>query len=175
RSLAQLDAGLRHIAELVETETGRKGLADIPGAGSAGGMGFGALAFFNATLRRGIDMVLDLTGFDRTAAGADLVITGEGHLDGQSGHGKLIQGVCARAGKTPVVALAGKLSVTQEQVNALGLAAAYSINRAERPLAEMLAATGKNLEEAASTLLSRLREQGVRIPPPTVSQQTARA
>jgi glycerate kinase len=175
KSLAELDAGLRNIAMLVERETGRKGLAEIPGAGSAGGMGFGALAFLNATLRRGIDMVLDLTFFDRAAAEADLVITGEGHLDGQSGQGKLVQGVCARAGKTPVVALAGKLSVTQEQVKALGLAAAYSINRVERPLADMLAATGENLEETAAALLGRLRQEGVRTSPRPASSHTARA
>jgi glycerate kinase len=162
-SLAELDAGLRHIAALVEKETGRKGLADMPGAGAAGGMGFGALAFFSAALRRGIDMVLDLTGFDRAAEEADLIITGEGHLDGQSGQGKLIQGVCARAGNTPVVALAGKLSVTGEQIRGLGLAAAYSINRVERPLAEMLVATGENLEKSASGLLRRLEEDGVKL------------
>jgi glycerate kinase len=162
-SLAELDAGLRHIALLLEKETGRTGLAQIPGAGAAGGMGFGSLAFFKATLRRGIDMVLDLTGFDRAAAEADLVITGEGHLDGQSGQGKLIQGVSARAGKTPVVALAGKLSVTREQIKALGLAAAYSINSVERPLAEMLSATGDNLEKTAAGLLRRLKEDGVNI------------
>jgi glycerate kinase len=163
KSLAELDAGLRHIAQLMEKTTGRKGLAEMPGAGSAGGMGFGALAFFDATLKRGIDMVLDLTGFDRSAEAADLVITGEGHLDGQSGQGKLVQGVSARAGKTPVVALAGKLSVTREQIKALGLAAAYSINSVERPLPEMLAATGENLEKTASNLFSRLKQDGVKI------------
>jgi glycerate kinase len=147
----------------------------MPGAGSAGGMGFGALAFFNATLKRGIDMVLDLTDFDSAAATADLIITGEGHLDGQSGQGKLVQGVSARAGTTPVVALAGKLSVTREQVKALGLAAAYSINAVERPLAEMLAATRENLERTASMLLPRLREEGVKWKPHAASQHTANA
>ena len=88
QSLAYLDEGLRHIAALVEKETGRKGLADVPGAGAAGGLGFGALAFMNGTLKRGIEMVLDLVGFDAAAAHADLIITGEGHIDGQSGQGK---------------------------------------------------------------------------------------
>jgi glycerate kinase len=158
-SLTHLDAGLRHIAALVEKETGRKGLADIPGAGAAGGLGFGALAFMNATLKRGIEMVLDLVGFDAEVASADLVITGEGHIDGQSGQGKLIQGVCARAGTVPVVALCGKLSAGPEQIKAIGLKAAYSINDVERPLAEMLAATAVNLEKAAA-----------RIPLPVVDQ-----
>ncbi|HWY60784.1 MAG TPA: glycerate kinase [Rhizomicrobium sp.] len=160
QSLAQLDAGLRHIAALVEKQTGRKGLAETPGAGAAGGMGFGALAFMNATLKRGIDMVLDLVGFDAAAARADLIITGEGHLDGQSAQGKLIQGVCARAGKVPVIALAGKLSISPEQIKSIGLAAAYSINTAERPLPEMLAATAENLEKTAAALLRRLEDDG---------------
>jgi glycerate kinase len=160
QSLAQLDAGLRHIAALVEKQTGRKGLAETPGAGAAGGMGFGALAFMNATLKRGIDMVLDLVGFDAAAARADLIITGEGHLDGQSAQGKLIQGVCTRAGKVPVIALAGKLSISPEQIKSIGLAAAYSINTVERPLAEMLAATAENLEKTAAALLRRLEDDG---------------
>jgi glycerate kinase len=152
QSLAQLDAGLRHVAELVEKETGRKGLAETPGAGAAGGMGFGGLAFLNASLKRGIEMVMDLVGFDAAAAAADLIITGEGHIDGQSGQGKLISGVCARAGKVPVIALCGKLSAGPAEIKALGLKAAYSINAVERPLAEMLAATAANLERTASEI-----------------------
>jgi glycerate kinase len=152
-SLTHLDAGLRHIAALVEQQTGRKDLAETPGAGAAGGLGFGALAFLNASLKRGIEMVLDLVGFDAAVAQADLVITGEGHIDGQSGHGKLIQGVCARAGKVPVIALCGKLSAGAEQISAIGLKAAYSINAVERPLAEMLAATAVNLEKTAAGLV----------------------
>jgi glycerate kinase len=110
------------------------------------------MAFLDATLKRGIEMVLDLVGFDAAVKKADLVITGEGHIDGQSLSGKLIQGVSARAGKTPVIALCGKLSASPEDIRAVGLKAAYSINKVERPLAEMLAATEHNLEEMAATL-----------------------
>ena len=95
---------------------------------------------------------MDLTGFDAAAAEADLIITGEGHLDGQSAQGKLIQGLCGRAGQTPVIALCGKLSATPEQVEAIGLKAAYSINKQERPLTEMLANTAINLERTAAEL-----------------------
>ena len=153
-SLAELDEGARHIAALVEQQTGRQGLAQIEGAGAAGGLGFGALAFMNATLRRGIDVVLDLVGFDTAAARADLIITGEGHIDGQSGQGKLVQGVCARAGQVPVIALCGKLSADPGQIRAIGLKAAYSINAVEKPLAEMLAATAVNLEMTAARLVT---------------------
>jgi glycerate kinase len=149
--LAELNDGLRHIAEVVEAQLGQN-VADMPGAGAAGGLGYGAVAFLGANLRRGIEVVLDLTGFDAAAQAADVIITGEGHLDGQSAQGKLIQGLCGRARSTKVIALAGKLSATPEQIRAIGLAAAYSINKEERPLAEMLANTAINLEKTAAAL-----------------------
>jgi glycerate kinase len=151
-SLTHLDEGLRHIAALVGKQLGRPGLAEVPGAGAAGGLGFGGMAFLNASLKRGIEMVLDLVGFEAAVKRADLVITGEGHIDGQSLQGKLIQGVCRRADGTPVVALCGKLSASPEDIRAVGLKAAYSINTVERPLAEMLAATAVNLERTAAGL-----------------------
>ena len=149
--LAELDDGLKHLAALVTAQLGRD-VGGLPGAGAAGGLGYGAVAFLGAQLRRGIEIVLDMTGFDDAAAAADLIITGEGHLDGQSAQGKLIQGLCGRAGATPVIALCGKLSATPDQVKAIGLKAAYSINNEERPLAEMLANTAINLERTAERL-----------------------
>jgi glycerate 2-kinase len=150
--LAELDDGLRHIADVVKAQLG-KDAAEVPGAGAAGGLGYGAMVFLDARLRRGIEVVMDLTGFDAAARQADLIITGEGHLDGQSAQGKLIQGLCGRAKGKPVIALAGKLSATPEQIRTIGLKAAYSINREERPLAEMLANTAINLENTAAALV----------------------
>lgn len=149
--LTQLDAGLKHLAALVKEQLHRDA-AQQPGAGAAGGLGYGAVAFLGAQLRRGIEIVLDMTGFDAAARDADLIITGEGHLDGQSAQGKLIQGLCGRAKGTPVIALCGKLSATTEQLETIGLKAAHCINREERPLAEMLANTAVNLERTASQL-----------------------
>lgn len=150
--LAQLDAGTHHLAALAAAQLGRPGLADMPGSGAAGGLGFGALAFLNANLKRGIEMVLDLVGFDAEVKRADLVITGEGHIDSQSLSGKLIQGVCARAHGVPVVALCGRLSAGPDDIAKVGLKAAWSINDVQRPLAEMLAATADNLERKAANL-----------------------
>jgi glycerate kinase len=149
--LAALDDGLRHLAALVSAQLGRDG-ANQPGAGAAGGLGYGAVAFLGAELRRGIEIVLDITGFDAAARDADLIITGEGHLDGQSAQGKLIQGLCGRAKNKPVIALCGKLSATPDEIKAIGLRGAYSINKDERPLAEMLADTAINLEKTAAEL-----------------------
>jgi len=152
QSLATLDDALSHIAQLVEKQTGRIGLAETPGAGAAGGLGFGALAFMNARLRRGIEVVMELVGFDQAAAAADLIITGEGRIDGQSAQGKMIQGVCTHAGKAPVVALCGKLAATQAEIEAIGLHAVYVINDRELPLQELLAATAENLEKTAARI-----------------------
>jgi len=149
--LSQLDDATKHLASLVCAQLGQD-VAAQPGAGAAGGLGFGAVAFLGARLRRGIEIVLDLTGFDAAARAADLIITGEGHLDGQSAQGKLIQGLCGRSQGTPVIALCGKLSATPEQVRTIGLAAAHCINKEERPLAEMLANTAANLERTAEEL-----------------------
>lgn len=149
--LAELDAATQHLAGLVREQLG-KDVAAQPGAGAAGGLGFGAVAFLGARLRRGIEIVLDLTGFDAAARQADLIITGEGHLDGQSAQGKLIQGLCGRSGATPVIALCGKLSATPEQLRTIGLTSAQCINKVERPLAEMLANTAANLEHTAAGL-----------------------
>jgi glycerate kinase len=150
--LAELDAGLQHLASVVKAQLGLD-VAHLPGAGAAGGLGYGAMVFMGAKLRRGIEVVLDKTGFDTAARQADLIITGEGHLDGQSAQGKLIQGLCGRAQGTPVIALCGKLSASHEQLRTIGLKAAYSINKEERPLAEMLANTAVNLERTAAELV----------------------
>ena len=87
--LAELDDGLKHLAYIVKSQLGRD-VADMPGAGAAGGLGYGAVVFLGAELRRGIEVVLDIVGFDAAARNADIIITGEGHLDGQSAQGKLI-------------------------------------------------------------------------------------
>jgi glycerate kinase len=149
--LAKLDDGLKHLAGLVKAQLNRD-VAEQPGAGAAGGLGYGAVAFLGAQLRRGIEIVLDMTGFDTAARHADLIITGEGHLDGQSAQGKLIQGLCGRAQGTPVIALCGKLSATPDQIETIGLKAAYCINPEELPLVEMLANTAANLERTAASL-----------------------
>ena len=92
----ELDEGLRHISGVILRDTGTD-VSSIPGAGAAGGMGAGVVAFLGGELRRGIDIVFDLLGFDRYAENADIVITGEGRLDSQSMNGKVISGVLERS------------------------------------------------------------------------------
>ncbi len=103
----QLDHALRHLAS---REPLARGCADQPGAAAAGGLGFGLMAFAGAKLERGIELVMDAVDFDRRAAAADLVITGEGKLDGQTIHGKTCIGIAQRAAKvgTATLALVGR-------------------------------------------------------------------
>ena len=153
-SISVLDAGLRHVARLAAEQLDKGGLAQMPGAGAAGGAGFGAMAFLGATLRRGADLVMDIAGLDDALAKTDLVITGEGQLDGQTLHGKLVQSICRRAARSgvPVVALCGRLTASPEQLAAIGLRAAWSINEVELPLQEMLDKTAENLTRTAAQI-----------------------
>jgi glycerate 2-kinase len=103
-----VDAALANFAGLVEASLGRE-LRDLPGAGAAGGLGFGLLAFCGARLVRGIELALDVVGFDAALADADLVITGEGRIDQQTLRGKVVAGVSgrARAAGVPAFAIGG--------------------------------------------------------------------
>jgi glycerate kinase len=104
----QLDEALAHYGRLVTEACGRDVL-NAPGSGAAGGLGAGLLAFCRADLKKGIEIVLDATGFDKALAAADLVITGEGKIDEQTRFGKAPAGVLRRAqvAHKPVAALAG--------------------------------------------------------------------
>ncbi len=106
-----LDAGLRHLAALVEAATGRVGLAALPGAGAAGGAGF-ALAALGAELVGGAALVCDQVGLDTALEGAALVITGEGRVDSQTAAGKAPAEVAARAARAgiPCIAVGGSVA-----------------------------------------------------------------
>jgi glycerate kinase len=119
----ELDVALTHYADVVERWIGRS-VRDVPGAGAAGGLGAGLLAFLDARLVSGSALVLDAVGFDRRLDGASLVITGEGRIDGQSVYGKLTQAVttAARAHGVPVVAVAGSVGAGYEAMRDAGIA-----------------------------------------------------
>jgi len=108
--IRQLDKGLKHFATVIHTSFG-KNIDAIPGAGAAGGLGGGFLAFLAATLKPGIQMVLEALDFDSRIRNADLIITGEGKLDRQTGMGKTPAGIL-EAGKRqqiPVIAIGGSV------------------------------------------------------------------
>ena len=126
----QLDAGLARLAAVaMEQNPAWRGLATHPGAGAAGGLGFGLMAFCGATLRRGVELVADAVGLERRLRGCDLVITGEGRLDSQTVNGKTPAGVAAIAKRLgiPVIAICGCLGDGYEAVHAIGIDAVFPI------------------------------------------------
>ncbi len=144
--VARLDAGLRHLGQVAARCLGRD-FSHLPGAGAAGGLGFGMAAFCGAQLRMGIDAVLDAVGFDSLLLGTDVVFTGEGKIDSQSARGKVVSGVAVRCRKAgvPVVAVVGQIGQGFEEMYQQGLTAVFSINRAAQPFAESRFHAGENL------------------------------
>ncbi|RGD56282.1 glycerate kinase [Kitasatospora xanthocidica] len=153
--LVVLEAGLTRFADLVAEATGRD-VREAPGAGAAGGVGFAALALLGATMRPGIELLLDLLGFDGAVRGACLVVTGEGCLDAQTLHGKAPAGVAAAAARAGVrvAAVAGRLELSEPEWRAAGFTAVIALtDLAERPgesmtrAAELAELAGERLAE----------------------------
>lgn len=152
--VARMDAGLRHLAETLEKDVGMEVLT-LAGGGSAGGFGAGAAAFFGGQLRMGIDVVLDLTDFDRKCRGASLVITGEGHLDSQSLRGKTVVGVARRARVlgVPAAALVGGCETALDAVYAEGVSGVFPIHPALCTWPQAAARTEEDLRFTMGNLL----------------------
>jgi len=145
-----LDSALRRYARVLAADLGVD-LADTPGAGAAGGLGAGAIAFLGARIRSGIELVLELVGFDRAVVTADLVVTGEGKLDAQSLRGKAPVGVAraATAHGVPVVALAGVIEVAARELRAAGFEEAHALTELEPDPARCMAEAAPLLERLA--------------------------
>lgn len=150
--VARLDAALATWARAVEAVSGEDH-STVPGAGAAGGTTFGALALLGAEVTPGIELVLDMVGFRRSLEKATLVVTGEGSLDEQSLSGKAPVGVssAARDSGTPVVAVAGRCLLSEEQLRGAGIAAAYPLSSLEPDVATSI--------RDAAALLTRVGEQ----------------
>ncbi|MEX2970467.1 glycerate kinase [Streptomyces sp. C184] len=154
--VATLDAALAHYAEVLAQAVGPRA-ADValaPGAGAAGGIGYGALVALDAVFRPGIEVMLDVLGFAPALARATFVITGEGSLDAQTLHGKAPAGVAAaaRAAGLEVAAVCGRLQLTPEALRAAGIRRAYALTDLEPDPARCMAEAGPLLERAAERL-----------------------
>ena len=149
----QLDAALTRWADLVAGATGAD-RRDEPGAGAAGGVGFGLLAVLGATTRPGAELVFELTGLPDAVAGADLVVTGEGSLDTQTLHGKAPAAVAALARDkgVPAVAVAGQVLLSAGELAAAGLHAAYALVDEAATRREALDAPGPLLERIGARI-----------------------
>jgi glycerate kinase len=135
---------------VVEAFVGRP-IRDVPGAGAAGGLGAGLLAFLDARLVSGAELVLRAVGFAERIVGADLVVTGEGRIDRQSGYGKLTGAVAAAARKAgvPVVAVGGGVGPGSETVGLDSIAIASE----GVPIAQAMREPLPLIERAAERLL----------------------
>jgi glycerate kinase len=151
QQVQELDAALRQFA----TRSSRLDLAAQPGAGAAGGLGFGMLAFFGADLRCGIDIVLETTDLRRRLEGADLCITGEGRLDMQSLGGKAVIGVArlCREMVVPCVALAGTVARNMDGTHVDGLTAWFSICDGPLTMEQAIADAPRLLSRSAANVL----------------------
>ncbi|WP_392564805.1 glycerate kinase [Orbus wheelerorum] len=134
-----LDNNLKHFAQMIKRDLGID-VEHIPGTGAAGGMGAALLAFLNAKLKPGIEIITELLNFDHLIKDADLVITGEGRLDHQSINGKVPIGIATIAKKynKPVIAIVGSLGDKVEIVYPYGISAMFSILSKVSTLADAL-------------------------------------
>jgi glycerate kinase len=151
--VGQLDRGLRNFASVIKDSL-HTNVLDLPGGGAAGGIGAAAWAV-GAKLTAGIEAVLDAASFDKRAADADIVFTGEGRLDSQSLHGKAVSGVARRAAKlgVPVIAVAGDVCGGSEKIYELGITAAASINRLAVPFEKARLTSEEDLAYTVDMLL----------------------
>ena len=152
-----LDQALAQYADTIESQLNIT-VNTLPGAGAAGGMGAALIAFMKATLKPGIELVLDFVSFDRAVKNANLVITGEGRMDAQSIHGKTPVGV-AQAAKVydiPVIAITGSLGEGVELVYDHGIDAVYSIIQKPVTLQEALETGYENLVKTAENIARTL-------------------
>ncbi|WP_226536164.1 glycerate kinase [Fictibacillus halophilus] len=155
-----LDASLKRYAEVVDRNLGLQ-VDELPGAGAAGGLGAGVVAFLDGKLQSGIDLVLDVIGFEEAVRDADLVITGEGRIDSQTVHGKAPVGVAKRAkaaeADVPVVAIAGSLGPDYEAVFEHGINAVFSVVNGVVTLEEALENGSVNVEKTAENIARLLQ------------------
>ncbi|WP_053365958.1 glycerate kinase family protein [Bacillus sp. FJAT-27245] len=156
-----LDQNLTNFANVIKKQLGHD-VINIPGAGAAGGLGAGLIAFLNAGLKPGISLVIEYTGLEEKVKMADMVWTGEGSIDFQTRFGKTPYGVAALAKKwnKPVIAFAGKIGDGIEPLHEK-IDAIFGINEGVVPLEEALANGQRNLERTAENAARLLKVSGV--------------
>ncbi|ANX13953.1 glycerate kinase [Fictibacillus arsenicus] len=156
--VAYLDMGLNQLGDVIQ-EFMNLNVKNIPGAGAAGGLGAGVIAFLNGRLKNGIETVLDIVNFESVSQDADLVITGEGRIDSQTIQGKAPIGVAKRAKQynIPVIGLAGSLGIGYERIYEYGIDAVFSIVNGVSTLDEALLHAKENVEITSENIARSLK------------------
>lgn len=149
----ELEQGLASLAQVIAEQLGKE-VASLPGAGAAGGLGAGLVAFLAAKLTPGVEAVIDAVGLEEKMRGSDLVITAEGRLDGQSAFGKTPAGVASLAKRLgiPAVALAGSIGSGYEKIYDTGICAVFCILDRPMPIEDAIAEADALLERAAESV-----------------------
>jgi glycerate kinase len=155
--LASLDEGLKNMAYIIERDLG-VAIKDMPGAGAAGGLGAGVVAFSGGSLSPGIELLLDAADFDAMLKDADLVFTGEGRIDSQSAHGKVPVGVSRRAKKhqVPCIALCGSIGDGTDVLYDYGIDALFSAIRGVTDLEEIKKTCHEDMRLLAENVIRAL-------------------
>lgn len=158
KQLERLETGMRHYAALIEKICGYE-VSKCSGAGAAGGMGAALLAFCNARLQSGIRTILKMVDFEAIIADADLILTGEGRIDGQSACGKVLDGIgfYAKKQNLPVLALAGSMGEGAETVYACGIDSIMTTQNRPMELEEALEQAEDLYRDAAKRMFRILR------------------
>jgi glycerate kinase len=150
-TVRELDSALSRLAFVIERDLGKR-VADVPGAGAAGGAGAGLIAFLGAVLVPGAPLVVEASGFDARLSGADLVITGEGKADEQTAYGKAPGEVAkrAQAARIPVLLIAGARGTGWEALSDLGVTAIVTLDEEGQNLQQLMREAGPVLTRAAA-------------------------
>jgi len=162
KMVALLDANMQKLCTIMERDCGVN-VQDIPGAGAAGGMGGGMVAFFDSHLQMGIETVLDTVHFNDLCKQTDLVLTGEGKLDTQSLRGKVVIGIAKRAKvqKTPVLAIVGDIGDNIDEAYSMGVTGIYSINRVAQNFSEVKQRAQSDMYLTVDNIMKTLKSLGL--------------
>lgn len=155
-----LEEGMGNLNTLIKDQLGKQ-IANVPGAGAAGGFGAGALVFLNATLESGINKMTDLVGLRKHIEKATLVITGEGKLDAQTESGKLIHGITSicRENNVPVVAFCGQVESDTNALRTMGLHRTFSISEGTNDVNDAIRNTAVLLEKWVNNQLPQIMDE----------------
>ena len=157
--VAQLDSNLAHYAAVIRNQLGKE-IADVPGAGAAGGLGAGLMAFTQCTLRKGIDIVVEFSGLRDKLVGADFCFTGEGRIDYQTKFGKTPYGVArtAKAQGVPVIAVSGCVGEGVEALYGEGIDTIFGIIPRADNIEALLKDGPINMERACENIARLLKK-----------------
>ena len=157
KMIAVLDKGLTNLANVIQKDIG-KDISNIAGAGAAGGMGGGMVAFFNCKLQKGIKVMLETVKFEEIVQDADYVFTGEGKIDAQSSMGKVISGVAGitRRYNIPLVALTGNIEENLNEIYEKGVTSIFSINTRPMCFEKAIKHSRKNLYDVMKNIIRLL-------------------